>query len=125
MQSQSGTAFLIFIDKEGCEHLEAAVDVLAMCAHVAAAATLPLHTELLAECAGCAVGDFLKQYYETSAGWYKTTADGLHKEEPGPACCGWKLCSAFLPSVCPQSTEHVKEPHLHPYNAPTCEKYQF
>lgn len=53
---------------------------------------------------------FLKQYYETSVRWYKTTADDLHKEELGPACCGWKLCSAFLPSVCPQSTEHVKDP---------------
>lgn len=55
MQSQFVNAFLIFIDKEGFEHLEEAVDVLAMRAHVAAAATLPLHTELLAECAGCAV----------------------------------------------------------------------
>lgn len=56
MQSQFVNVFLIFIDKEGFEHLEAAFDVLATCAHVAAAATLPLHTELLAECAGCAVG---------------------------------------------------------------------
>lgn len=86
------------MDKKGPKHLEAGVHVLAPHACVAAAGH-PASSHrggCLLNVQGVLWRASLKKYYEPSAGWYKTTAHYLHREELGPASCGWKPCTVFL-----------------------------